>query len=61
MEEVVPLVLLACLHALYTLQDLTYRHLPCACVGFPWMLDSIPQRCPLISLYPSCFPFDPVL
>lgn len=58
MEEVVLLVLLAYLHALNTLQDLTYRHLPCGCVDFPWMLDSIPQKCPLTSLYPFCLPFD---
>lgn len=52
------LVWLACPHALYMMQDITYKHWPCAWMDLPWVPEHIPQSCSPTSLYPSCFPFN---
>lgn len=60
MEKDVSLAWLFYPRILYMEQDLTYRQTVGLClVDFSCMLETIPQRCPLTSLYPSCFLFSP--
>lgn len=57
MGEVVPLPSLACLRAPHTLRSSPADPCP-APVRVPSDVGSVPHRCPLTSLYSSCFPFN---